>query len=58
MSGGVMMAATIIIIRNACLRYRESISADTISILAAIRAIMGSWNTMPISKDKVVKVDI
>ena len=56
-SGGVITAATIIMVRNACLRYADSMLPVIILILASTNAMMGSWNTTPISSVSVVNVD-
>lgn len=57
-SGGVMIAATNIMMRKECLRYWESISEVITPILPRKKAIMGSWNTTPMTSVNDTKVEI
>ena len=57
-SGGVIIAATSIIISNACLRYFDIWEELRILILARINAITGNWNTIPNRSVIDTKVEI
>lgn len=58
MSGGVIMAATIIIIMNAYDRYFFNVPTSINPIFPSTKAMTGSWNTIPIKNVKVVNVEI
>lgn len=55
-SGGVMIAATSMIIKKAYLRYCAIIAAVTTLSLPKKKAITGNWKTNPMTKVRVVKV--
>ena len=57
-SGGVITAATSIIMRNECFRYLDSMSEVMIPSFANTKAMTGSWNTTPMSNVRVVKVEM
>ncbi len=56
-SGGVMMAATIIITMNECLRYSDNMAEVTTPIFPRKNAITGNWNTTAITSVSDTKVD-
>ena len=57
-SGGVMMAATSMMIRKECLRYFERMSEEMNPSFANAKAMTGSWKTTPIKSVRVVKVEM
>ena len=57
-SGGVIIAATNIMTMNECLRYWASISEVTMPSLPRKKAMMGNWNTTPMTSVSDTNVDI
>ena len=57
-SGGVIIAATNMIMTNECLRYLANVLEVTIPILPRKNAITGNWNTTPITIVSETNVEI
>lgn len=55
-SGGVIIAATSIIIKKACLRYFAKTGYEMNPIFAILHMMTGSWKTIPITNVSVANV--